>query len=259
MVNDNHTENAESLGDFLLRCRKEKKLGIEDIVEETKIPYKTLLAMEASDYQKLPSDAFARGFYILYANVLDLDAKDILERYSTERGIKPKIIKSSPPLKQGKTANVLAARPPVAIGSALGFGLVLLIVLFAALCYHFSWNPATFLSAKLRNLQTPTIYETQQENETAESIDVSVKATELPPDTNYFLQAKFLTDTTLTIAIDDSFPEKQTYTRNSSQSWNAREAITLIFPETAMVNLSLNGALISLPPPEDGYITLSLP
>ncbi len=259
MVEDNNTEKIESLGEFLLRQRKKKKLDLEDILVETRIPPKTLLAMEADDYEKLPADAFARGFYILYSNFLGLDTKDILERYTLERGNMPRFNNSPPPLKQDKRVNTMAARPPMAAGFVLGSSMVLLIIVFAALCWHFSWNPATFLSEKLRDLQPPVITETQQGSETVDSSINIQKTTKLPADVKYLLRVDFLTDTTVTISVDDSFPENEIYTKDSSQSWQAKEAITLIFPESARVILFLNGSQISLPKPEGGFISLSLP
>lgn len=253
MVDDKQTETAESLGEFLLRHRKEKKLTIEDVVAETRIPVTTLNAMEADHFEELPAEAFARGFYSLLAKHLELDTEDILERYTNERGNRSRSQKARPSLKQEKQVNTMAARPSIlAPGPFLGLTLALLALTVAGLCWHFSWNPATFLSEKLRNLQKPAITEMQQENE-------ALSNNGLQTETKYLLSVHFLDDATAIVSIDNNVPENEMFTKGSSHSWYAQEAITLILPESAKVTLLLNGSKVDMPKPEGGFITLNLP
>ncbi len=259
MIDDNHTEKTESLGEFLVRSRKEKNLEASDVLQETKIPVKALRAMEADEYGELPAEAFARGFYSLYAKCLGIDPTDILERFNLERDNKNRLEKSSHHLKHGKRVNTMAARPSVTSGSAFGVSILILSVTIAALCWHFSWNPATYLSEKLRAFQEPTQPVTHSESGISNNASDAMDNTELPPGVNYYLSADFQGNTTATISIDDSFPEKKSFSQGTTQGWYAKEAITLIFPETAKVTLSLNGSLITLPEAEGGFITLSFP
>lgn len=259
MVNDIQTEKAESLGEFLRRHRKEKKCEIKDVIEATRIPANTLNAIEEDNYEELPAEAFARGFYMLYAKFLDLDAKEILARYSKERGEIPKPGKAAPPSKQGRQVNTLAARSSVAPGSALGFALVLLILLIALICWHFSWNPATFLSEKLRNLQEPAATETLLESQTGDIRVTAQDGSKTIPDNQYILSVNFLEATTTTVSIDDGFPEQGAFLGGSVQNWQAQEKISLTLPGDAKVELFFNGSPLKLPEAEGGFITLNLP
>ena len=67
------TPDNESLGMLLRKLRLERSLDISDVAEETKIPPATIRAMEADDYSSLPALAFARGFYAIYSEMLNLD------------------------------------------------------------------------------------------------------------------------------------------------------------------------------------------
>jgi hypothetical protein len=130
--------------------------------------------------------------------------------------------------------------------------LALLVLTVAGLCWHFSWNPATFLSEKLRNLQKPAVTETQLENGGENDTESSSKA-------KYLLLVDFLDDTTAIVSIDNNVPENEIFTKGSSRSWHGQEALTLILPESAKVTLLLNGSQIDIPAPEGGFITLNLP
>jgi hypothetical protein len=110
------------------------------------------------------------------------------------------------------------------------------------------------------NMQQPVVIDTQRSIH--EYVDTGIKTQNtfaLPANINYVLRADFIADTTVTISIDDIFPEKAFYSKNSSQRWYAKEAVTLIFPESAGVNLFLNGSEIFLPQPVDGFVTVNLP
>ncbi len=166
MITDPTIIESESLGTYLHTQRTKKKLEIEDIEDDTKIPAKTLRAMESDDYVSLPAEAFARGFYSLYAKSLELDVVHILERYTQERGLPPTntYTPPPPPPKHEKTVNTLAARPAISLTSFMGFSLVIAIIIFAAICYYFSWNPATYISDRLRGFQkSPAVEQPNEE------------------------------------------------------------------------------------------------
>jgi hypothetical protein len=153
----------------------------------------------------------------------------------------------------------MAARPSMAPGSTLGFSLVVLIAAIALLSWYFSWNPATFISSKMQDFEESTTTEIPGENAVSERSATTEQSEKDLAATNYFLSVDFLEDTTITISIDDGFPEKGVYTKGSTRSWYADEKISLILPESAKVNLFFNGSQLEPPEPKDGFITLSLP
>ncbi len=258
MTDDREMNESQSLGEYLRKQRTQKGLELSEVAAETKIPLHSLQAMEDDDYSALPANAFARGFYSLYAKFLLLDSQEIVARYERERDKTPKR-KFPTPGKQEKQVNTMAARPTLAIGSAFGFFLVLFIALAALLCWYFSWNPATFLSEKLRSLQYPARQELQQ--------DDSITIPSTPPQTTvahqnkakYVVTAEFASDAAVTISVDDSFPKQEHFIENSTHSWYANDTLTLVLPESVPVQLYLNGSSLDLPDPQDGFRTLKLP
>lgn len=166
MSSDPTTKEIEPLGTFLRNKRREKRLDKKTLINETKIPPKTLEAIENDDFSALPAEAFARGFYSLYAKSLELDPEQILRRYEKVRGLPPRKNYETTTLQgDSKPVNSLAARPPVSLTSLLGFALVMAIFILGGICWYFSWNPATFLSEQLRSFQKSSTQEEMKQEE----------------------------------------------------------------------------------------------
>jgi cytoskeleton protein RodZ len=142
------------LGDFLRSVRCDQGLEISAVAEQTKISRKNLTAIENGSYGDLPADAYTRGFYRLYATMLCLDAEQILKRYDSEKASQGKTKGKTTTFLPGndEQVNMLAERPSRVVLSSIGLILSMLLFLGAFLCWYFSWNPATFLSQKLRSM-----------------------------------------------------------------------------------------------------------
>jgi len=151
----NDTEATSSLGELLRNRRSERGLDLETVAADTRISLKILKAMENGEYGALPAAAFTRGFYSLYAQKLELDNKEILRMYSLESKGHPNLNSSNKSLPGNGGGEVLefAERPRILHFSTIGFFLMVLLLFGAFLCWYFSWNPATFLSQKLRSYE----------------------------------------------------------------------------------------------------------
>jgi cytoskeletal protein RodZ len=68
----------ETLGQFLQQAREGKDLRLEDIAQRTRINLRYLEALEADQFEKLPSEVMARGFARSYAMSLGLNEKEVL-------------------------------------------------------------------------------------------------------------------------------------------------------------------------------------
>lgn len=156
MTNETHGPETESLGELLEKTRKKLNLDLEQVARDTKISMSKLRAMEADDYNSLPADAFARGFYSLYARALRLNPEDIVQRFFKERGRTPHPVHdnttAAPPHKVAMEVHSMAEPSNVSPLSTLGVVLLLLILIGAGLCWYFSINPVTYVSEKLRSL-----------------------------------------------------------------------------------------------------------
>ncbi len=160
-IESSETEHI-SLGDLLSQTRVKQGLDLEQISTETKITIANLKAMEENDFSSLPAEAYARGFYTLYAKALALDPAEVLRIYSEEKvhHSSPENQSIPPPYIRAKQVRSMTTRPTIIPTSCTGLIIFAILLVGALLCWYYSWNPATFLSDKLRSFQKPA--ESQQ-------------------------------------------------------------------------------------------------
>lgn len=75
---------SQNLAEKLKSAREKKHLSILDVEIGTKIKAKYLEALESSDWLKLPSAIYTRGFVLAYAKCLDLERNEVLDLFETE-------------------------------------------------------------------------------------------------------------------------------------------------------------------------------
>ena len=153
------TPDNESLGMLFRKLRLERSLDINDVAEETRIPPATIRAMEADDYSSLPALAFARGFYAIYSDLLNLDQEEIVERFLSDyqqADFRGKADDASTNL-QGKQIGSMAERPTHFLRTAIGITILAIILIGAGICWYAGYNPANHISQWLRSFQEPQI------------------------------------------------------------------------------------------------------
>lgn len=80
--------NRGKLG--LATRREEKKISLEQISEATKIGIRSLEAIEAEDFKKLPGGIYNTSYIRQYARAIDSDESEILSVYYSVMGINPR-------------------------------------------------------------------------------------------------------------------------------------------------------------------------
>src|SRR5260370_23838108 len=69
--------------------RKKKAISLEEISQATKISIRSLQAIEAGGFQKLPGGVYSTSYIRQYARAIDVDESQILERYYSVMCIRP--------------------------------------------------------------------------------------------------------------------------------------------------------------------------
>ncbi|MBM9519925.1 helix-turn-helix domain-containing protein [Desulforhopalus vacuolatus] len=141
------------IGDKLRAARITQGLLLAEIARKTRISRTNLIAMEESRYADLPATPFCRGFYRMYARMVHLDPDNTACLFESERARSPER-KNTFTLDFGsmhEDVEAMAERPSLLIFTSIGMIIFILLAFFAFLCWFFSWNPASFLSQKLRS------------------------------------------------------------------------------------------------------------
>ncbi|HEX5257390.1 MAG TPA: RodZ domain-containing protein [Sphingomicrobium sp.] len=78
--------DVPTVGERLKAARKEKKLSLEDIAAQTRIPQRHLESIETADWDKLPAPTYTVGFAKSYAGAVGLDRSEIGDQLREEMG-----------------------------------------------------------------------------------------------------------------------------------------------------------------------------
>ena len=68
---------GQSVGERLRVAREAKKLSLDDVARQTRIPVRHLEHIEREEWDALPAITYSVGFARSYANVVDLDGAQI--------------------------------------------------------------------------------------------------------------------------------------------------------------------------------------
>jgi len=71
----------KTVGDMLSEARREKGLSLDEIARETNISRAYLEAFEKNDFSVFPAEAYIIGFLKSYAEILDIDASQLISAY----------------------------------------------------------------------------------------------------------------------------------------------------------------------------------
>jgi len=151
-------KQPQHLGEYLRGQRQAAGLTEEKFCQKTGLSPAMLRAMETDDYPALPAQAYARGFYTLYARVLELNCERIIDWYNKERhqagvavennNIGGTAINTAP--ETHRMASAGHARPL----TTLLILLAILAFIITVLCWRFEINPVMAIREKIHLVQT---------------------------------------------------------------------------------------------------------
>ncbi len=73
----------------LATTRQRKAISLEQISETTKIGIRSLKAIEAGEFQKLPGGVYSTSYIRQYARAIEFDESQLLTVYYSVMGINP--------------------------------------------------------------------------------------------------------------------------------------------------------------------------
>lgn len=78
--------SVPTVGERLKTAREKKKLSLEDIAAQTRIPQRHLESIERGDWENLPAPTYTIGFAKSYASTVGLDRDEIGDQLREEMG-----------------------------------------------------------------------------------------------------------------------------------------------------------------------------
>jgi cytoskeleton protein RodZ len=116
---------GQSVGERLRVAREAKKLSLDDVARQTRIPVRHLEHIERGEWDALPALTYSVGFARSYANVVDLDGAQIgAEVRQQLGGVRPGAAAAAPFYEPADPARV----PPRTLAIAAAVIAVLLVI-----------------------------------------------------------------------------------------------------------------------------------
>ncbi|WP_459924195.1 helix-turn-helix domain-containing protein [Desulfatiferula olefinivorans] len=236
-----------SFGAYLKKARLDKGLSIEDIMDHTRISKFVIQQIEAENREKLPEDVFLKGFLKAYAEAVEVDPFDVLERYRAARGVNE--AQGAVPARD-KTS--LPSNAPVKMIAAVAIILILSVLIMVV--------------AAVRKTEPPDagsrVVTTADETRTSEPARTTERApgeATVPPAAGLHLEVVCVEDTTLKIITDGGAPEEYRLKPEDHVELNADQGYTILIDNTCGVTLFLNNTPVTVPGKCGQTATIQLP
>ena len=110
----------EPVGRYLKNIRLARGITIGEIARVTRVPERSIIALEDDRFDDLPGEVFVRGFLKAYARALSISVDDMLARYTSSRRVARVV-----PLP------IVPREPKTSRRFGLAIGLTVLLILFA--------------------------------------------------------------------------------------------------------------------------------
>ncbi|NCW27480.1 MAG: hypothetical protein EBV83_04180 [Verrucomicrobia bacterium] len=113
------SSNQASVGGQLSAARTRLGWTVEEAAARTRLHLNVIRNLEANRFEKLPSQAYVRGFLRIYSRELGLDPKSILKQFQPSAEIEDSILDLRPEMLESLPTR---AAEPVITSRRLGFG-----------------------------------------------------------------------------------------------------------------------------------------
>lgn len=250
---EEEAENGKGreVGAYLKNARESQGLQLDEASRVTRISKNYLIAMEEGNFDKLPNQAYIKGFLRLYAGFLSLPGDDVVRRYE----------ESLPPAPPRPQAELRPERPGMQIMERAKVGgpsrwvvpvLLLVLVILAAIFLTEPEQkrvptPAQEAQPVAPAAQAPAKAAVQPRlSSAAPAPGAAPQAAEpLPPATagakGVVLRLKFNRDSWLSITIDDSISQRYDLKAGDVIEWKGSRGFVLDLGDGGAVEGELNG------------------
>lgn len=121
------TENNDSIGNKLREARERKGLSAETVSRETMLTLRYVQALETDDFDALPGTAFVRGYVRRYAELVGLNADELIASFDESLPSSKRLV-SVRPIAGITEANAISSSTAGQISNKLPLSRLLVVV-----------------------------------------------------------------------------------------------------------------------------------
>jgi cytoskeleton protein RodZ len=248
---------GQTAGHRLRQARKEQGLTLEEGARVTRVSRAYLAALEEDRYEKLPSEAYARGFLRIYARYLGFGEKDIESLFEN---LFPDVSPAGPSEEEVEVPPAKTGRLPRLAGFTAWKWIVpaLLAVAAATLMFRAGREPQIERNVPLEKAAGMQSYssaavpvqETVSSHIPSQPPGAQEHKSEEPFDTDAshekgaVLKLKALEDGALDVAIDDMGSQHYELKAGDLFEWKGEKVFSLDLENAGGVEVELNGRIL---------------
>jgi len=251
-----HTIEQQTIGSRLREARERKGLSLEDVARTTRISRGYLQALEQDDSDKLPSEAYAKGFLRVYTQFLNVVIEELV--------VQPDHC-STGTQKAGEHGNsttirccsVLSPQARTVLQKVLPFVLVVFIIISTLL---FCSSPEKPLAPQTVKLTSEPLEEKIAVGSVQEKSNVAGDEKMLPvfqkndeqafsgsfgrSGERFVLRLKAVEDGSMNLTIDEKTTQHYDLKAGDLIEWKGEKSFTLDLDNAGGVEAELNGKLL---------------
>jgi len=246
-------DECMSAGQILRKTRIDKGVNLDEVARVTRITKGYLLALEDDALEKLPSEAYARGFLRIYANFLGLPAEEVLTLYQhgSCETTQEELVPVTPRVRSPRVS-IMPSKPWL-----WSLAAVCLAVLAGSFLFADKENGATRENQGLQLSQPKEYVVTAPLNNPPNSENTTENPSQNLPlqseitandssvtDRGIVLRMRALEDGYLKITIDDAITQQYDLKAGDLIEWKADKVFSLDMENAGGVEAELNGKLL---------------
>lgn len=243
--------NENAAWDRLRQTREDKGLTLEDAARVTRIASGYLRALEQGRFDKLPSDAYARGFLRAYGHFLGFSEIDLQDLYHLVETSNLSVSEEEEYISKTSSAERILKRNGMIV--AMVFAAVVAAFIFYASSTRKNGQPAgDSMPGRARLEGEKTLRDTGKNGvaNTKKSIANEDTTTAMPfshsisPEKGIILRLKAVEDGSLDINIDDTVSQHYDLKAGDIIEWKAAKTFSLDLQNGGGVEAEFNGKLL---------------
>jgi len=244
---------GQTAGQRLQQARVQQGLTLEEAARVTRVSRAYLAAIEEDRYEKLPSEAYARGFLRIYARYLGFAEKDIESLF-------PEVSPDGPSVEEDEAPPAKIRRFPALAGFKAWKWIIpaLLAVAAAALIFLAGREPQIERNVSLAKADSVQTYSSAampvqealsshmpsqppgaREQKSEEPFD-----TEVSREKGAVLKLRALEDGALDVAVDDMGSQHYELKAGDLFEWKGEKVFSLDLENAGGVEVELNGRIL---------------
>ncbi len=244
------TGPGDSFGRYLQDARIRKQISLKQVAEETRIRVAILEAIEREDVAHLPPDVFTVGFLKAYAQAVDADGSEAVQRYFALRRLRPQTAETEPSPDPGRRS----------VPKNLLFALAMLAVLIAACLWAYrQWQPVPGATIPVASPLAEAPAAAPPENPAAQPPSEAARNPATPPGTKHLLTIAAHENSWVKVVIDQGTASEHKLKAGDRLKLEAQTGFNLLIGNVGGVKLSLDNQPVTIPGKRGEVVNIHLP